>query len=200
MYAPVLIMWYEVQSDLRVGCCSAADAAADATARAAVARGRAAVALGQDVTGQMTGLGRRQRDPCISKEGILPPSPGPPPVTSRVVQRNRATLPQSMDLVGDRHGSEVPKFVFMAVGFETFGHASRMAHLTTLSVEPPPTYILLKFKKLNISPSTRPQLGPTFENATTLIQTMAGLRAALPNVCCCVIWNTTDRTISIRFI
>ena len=47
MYAPVLIMrWYEVQSDMRVGWCLAADAAAAATARLAV--GRTAVAVGPD--------------------------------------------------------------------------------------------------------------------------------------------------------
>ena len=45
-----------------------------------------------------------------------------------------------------RHGPEVPKFVFMAVGFETYGHASRMAQLITFSVESPPTYILLNLK------------------------------------------------------
>ena len=50
-----------------------------------------------------------------------------------------------------RHGPEVPKFVFMAVGFETYGHASRMAQLITFSVESPPTYILLKFKKLHLN-------------------------------------------------
>ena len=43
-----------------------------------------------------------------------------------------------------RHGPEVPKFVFMAVGFETYGHASRMAQLMMFSLELPPTYILLK--------------------------------------------------------
>ena len=45
-----------------------------------------------------------------------------------------------------RHGPEVPKFVFMAVGFETYGHASRMAQLITFSEESPPTYILLNLK------------------------------------------------------
>ena len=57
-----------------------------------------------------------------------------------------------------RHGPEVPKFVFMAVGFETYGretygHAKSIAQLTTFSVGCPATYILLKFKNLNLSPS-----------------------------------------------
>ena len=52
-----------------------------------------------------------------------------------------------------RHGPEVPKFVFMAVCFETHCHAKSMAQLITISVGSPSTYILLKFKKLNLSPS-----------------------------------------------
>ena len=44
------------------------------------------------------------------------------------------------------HGPEVPKFVFMAVGFEIYGHASRMAQLIAFSVELPPTYIPLNLK------------------------------------------------------
>ena len=46
------------------------------------------------------------------------------------------------------------------------------------------TFNLNSFKILNTqsqSITTRPRLGLTFENATTLIRTMAGLRAALPN-------------------
>ena len=47
MYASVLITrWFEVQSDMRVGRCSAADAAAAATVRAAV--GRTTVAFRPD--------------------------------------------------------------------------------------------------------------------------------------------------------
>ena len=47
MYALLLIMrWYEVQSDMKVDWCSAADAAVAATARSAV--GRTAVAAGPD--------------------------------------------------------------------------------------------------------------------------------------------------------
>ena len=38
-------------------------------------------------------------------------------------------------VIAGRHGPEVPKFVFMAVRFETYCHASRMAQLITLSVE-----------------------------------------------------------------
>ena len=57
-----------------------------------------------------------------------------------------ATLPACFGLGVTRHGPEVPKFVFMAVGFETYGHASRMAQLITFSVESPPTYILLNLK------------------------------------------------------
>ena len=46
----------------------------------------------------------------------------------------------------------------------------------------------------------RTQLGLTFENATALIQTMARLRAALPNFLLLLIRNLTDRTISIKLI
>ena len=56
-------------------------------------------------------------------------------------------------LGNNRHGPEVPKFVFMAVCFETHCHAKSMAQLITISVGSPSTYILLKFKKLNLSPS-----------------------------------------------
>jgi len=52
-----------------------------------------------------------------------------------------------------RHGPEVPKFVFMAVCFQTHGHAESFAQFITISVGSPSTYILLKFKKLNLSPS-----------------------------------------------
>ena len=46
----------------------------------------------------------------------------------------------------------------------------------------------------------RTQLGPTFEKATALIQTMARLRAALQNFLLLLIGNLTDRTISIKLI
>ena len=52
-----------------------------------------------------------------------------------------------------RHGPEVPKFVFMAVCFETHCHAKSMAQLITISVGSSSTYILLKFKKLKLSTS-----------------------------------------------
>ena len=72
----------------------------------------------------------------------------------------------------DRHGPEVPKFVFMAVCFEvcfeTHCHAKSLARFITISVGSPSTYILLKFKKLNLSPS---QQDPNW----ALIRTMAGL-------------------------
>ena len=64
MYAPVpSVRWYEVEGDVRVDWCSAADAAVAATARSAV--GRTAVTSGPDDamgTGQMKGQGRRPRD------------------------------------------------------------------------------------------------------------------------------------------
>ena len=41
--------------------------------------------------------------------------------------------------VGRRHGPEVPKFVFMAVGFETYGHAQSIPQFITSSVGSPPT-------------------------------------------------------------
>ena len=65
-----------------------------------------------------------------------------------------------------RHGPEVPKF-----GTQILGSL----------LQSPPTYILLNLKTKSQSISTRPQLGLIFENATTLIQTMAGLLAALQN-------------------
>ena len=52
-----------------------------------------------------------------------------------------------------RHGPEVPKFVCMAIGFETYCHVKSMAQLTRFSVGCPATYILLKIEKLNLSPS-----------------------------------------------
>ena len=58
---------------------------------------------------------------------------------------NQARSARTARYMHYRHGPEVPKFVFMAVGFETYCHASRMAQLITMtfSVELPPTYILL---------------------------------------------------------
>ena len=66
-----------------------------------------------------------------------------------------------------RHGPEIPKIVFMAVGFRTYGHAKSMAQwhslclydeksmtqLLTSLIGLPPTYIHSKFKKLYLSPS-----------------------------------------------
>ena len=62
----------------------------------------------------------------------------------------------------DRHRPEVPKFVFMAVCFETQGHAKSTAKLITISVGSPSTYILLNLKNsisvyLNKTP-TMPQI------------------------------------------
>ena len=50
-----------------------------------------------------------------------------------VVEENNGGLGEEQGgkrkIGGFRHGPEVPKFVFMAIGFETYGHASRMAQL-----------------------------------------------------------------------
>ena len=92
---------------MMVGWCSPADAAA-ATARAAVGRTAVASKFGASrrdgVTGQMTGQGRRPRDSCVRKEGILPPSAAARtswvfahPVTSQVMKRTGVTLPWTMD-------------------------------------------------------------------------------------------------------
>ena len=67
------------------------------------------------------------------------------------------------------------------------------------SVRSTQTLILFKNLKLDLSSSQQgPQLSLTFENATTLISTMAWILAALPSFS--LLRNLTDRTISIRLI
>ena len=97
-----------------------------------------------------------------------------------------------------RHGLEVPKFVFMAVGFETCCNASRMAQLITFSVKSPPTDIPLNFEKLNISPSQQDTNCALHLKMTPCwFKQWQGFGQPCLTFYCCVIWNTTDRTISI---
>ena len=89
--------------------------------------------------------GRRRAGRRDSDTPPLPPAVAPPPPAS--------PPPAAPPPVVARHGPEVPKFVFMAVCFKTHGHAKSLAQFITISVGSPSTYILLKFKKLNLSPS-----------------------------------------------
>ena len=87
----------------------------------------------------------------------------------------------------------------MTVCFETHCHAKSISQLIMFSVRSTQTLILFKNLKLDLSSSQQgPQLSLTFENATTLISTMAWILAALPSFS--LLRNLTDRTISIRLI
>ena len=129
------------------------------------------------------------------------------PLVCYVTLNQQSWNAKPRQLLPSRHGPEVPKFVFIAVawGFEPYGHASRMAQLTTFSVESPPTYIPLKLlvKKLNLSPS---QQDPNWPGARHLkmpprwFEQWQGFWPPCRTFFCCVIRNPTHRTISVRFI
>ena len=61
---------------------------------------------------------------------------GEPPFTSATAPPV-ITLPFSVLVTFARHGPEVPKFVFMAVCFQTHGHAKSLAQFITISVGSP---------------------------------------------------------------
>ena len=104
-------------------------------------------------------------------------------------------------ILKSRHGPEVPKFDFMAVGFETYCHSGMMAQLITFSVESPPTYILLNLKNSNLCPSQQnPNWAQHLKMPPHWFEQWQGFWQPCQTYCCCIIWNTTDRTISIRLI
>ena len=99
MYAPVLIMrWYEVQSDMRVDWCSAADAAVAATARSA--GDRTAVTSGPDkLGGRGGGVSKRSQGRDFTPERRSAHIVGfrPLPRTSRAV-KSSGVMPLTMVL------------------------------------------------------------------------------------------------------
>ena len=69
------------------------------------------------------------------------PAPGQRAATFRLLssQRRGTLTPPGGALPPARHGPEVPKIVFMAVGSETYGHAQSIPQFITSSVGSPPT-------------------------------------------------------------